>query len=121
MPTAGSPWPVTAARHPDDALSSCTCSRVFPGTAQYAGRAELSEPARVAEETVRLLSPPRANTPRNTMPRMPRIGGIVTAIVAVIVLIVGLSAGPLLPQVRDPVAETPHGGSQPGNPEAIHN
>ena len=47
------------------------------------------------------------------MPRMPRIGGIVTAIVAVIVLIVVLSAVHLLPQLRNPFAETTTVRSQP--------
>ncbi len=44
---------------------------------------------------------------------MPRIGGIVTAIVAVIVLIVVLSAVHLLPQLRNPFAETTTVRSQP--------
>jgi len=47
------------------------------------------------------------------MPRMPRIGGIVTAIVAIIVLIVVLSAVHLLPQLRNPFAETTTVRSQP--------
>ena len=47
------------------------------------------------------------------MPRMPRIGGIVTAIVAVIVLIVVLSAVHLLPQLRNPFAQTTTVRSQP--------
>jgi len=47
------------------------------------------------------------------MPRMPRLGGIVTAIVAVIVLIVVLSAVHLLPQLRNPFAETTTVRSQP--------
>jgi len=47
------------------------------------------------------------------MPRMPGIGGIVTAIVAVIVLIVVLSAVHLLPQLRNPFAETTTVRSQP--------
>ena len=47
------------------------------------------------------------------MPRMPRIGGIVTAIVAVIVLSVVLSAVHLLPQLRNPFAETTTVRSQP--------
>ena len=47
------------------------------------------------------------------MPRMPRTGGIVTAIVAVIVLIVVLSAVHLLPQLRNPFAETTTVRSQP--------
>src|SRR6185437_10962734 len=77
---------------------------------------ELSEPAGVAETTVRLLSPPRADDTRRTtriMPRMPRLGGIVAAIVAVIVLIVVLSAVHLLPQLRNPFAETTTVRSQP--------
>ena len=44
------------------------------------------------------------------MPRMPRVGslaGIVGAIAAVLVLIVVLSAVHLLPQLRNPFAETP--------------
>jgi hypothetical protein len=47
------------------------------------------------------------------MPRRPRIGGIVTAIVAAIVLIVVLSAVHLLPQLRNPFAETTTVRSQP--------
>ena len=47
------------------------------------------------------------------MPRMPRIGGIISAIVAVIVLIVVLSAVHLLPQLRNPFAETTTVRSQP--------
>ena len=50
------------------------------------------------------------------MPRLPgtgRIGGLVTAIVAVIVLIVVLSAVHLLPQLRNPFGETTTVRSQP--------
>jgi hypothetical protein len=47
------------------------------------------------------------------MPRMPRMGGIVAAIAAVIVLIVVLSAVHLLPQLRNPFAETTTVRSQP--------
>jgi hypothetical protein len=50
------------------------------------------------------------------MPRLPgtgRIGGLVTAIVAVIVLIVVLSAVHLLPQLRNPFGETMTVRSQP--------
>ena len=47
------------------------------------------------------------------MPRMPRVGGIVAAIVAAIVLIVVLSAVHLLPQLRNPFAETTTVRSQP--------
>ncbi len=47
------------------------------------------------------------------MPRMPRVGGIVAAIVAVLVLIVVLSAVHLLPQLRNPFAETTTVRSQP--------
>jgi hypothetical protein len=47
------------------------------------------------------------------MPRVPRIGGIISAIVAVIVLIVVLSAVHLLPQLRNPFAETTTVRSQP--------
>ena len=47
------------------------------------------------------------------MPRMPRIGGIISAIVAAIVLIVVLSAVHLLPQLRNPFAETTTVRSQP--------
>jgi len=47
------------------------------------------------------------------MLRRPRIGGIVTAIVAAIVLIVVLSAVHLLPQLRNPFAETTTVRSQP--------
>jgi hypothetical protein len=47
------------------------------------------------------------------MPRMPRVGGIVAAIVATIVLIVVLSAVHLLPQLRNPFAETTTVRSQP--------
>src|SRR5258705_12802803 len=47
------------------------------------------------------------------MPRMPRVGGIVAGIVAAIGLIVVLSAVHLLPQLRNPFAETPTVRSQP--------
>ncbi len=50
------------------------------------------------------------------MPRLPgtgRLGGLVTAIVAVIVLVVVLSAVHLLPQLRNPFAETTTVRSQP--------
>jgi Protein of unknown function (DUF4230) len=47
------------------------------------------------------------------MPRMPSVGGIVAAIVAAIVLIVVLSAVHLLPQLRNPFAETTTVRSQP--------
>jgi hypothetical protein len=47
------------------------------------------------------------------MPRMPRVGGIVAVIVAAIVLIVVLSAVHLLPQLRNPFAETTTVRSQP--------
>jgi hypothetical protein len=47
------------------------------------------------------------------MPRMPRMGGIVAAIAAVIVLIVVLSAVHLLPQLRNPFAETTTVRSEP--------
>jgi len=47
------------------------------------------------------------------MPRMPRVGGIVAAILAAIVLIVVLSAVHLLPQLRNPFAETTTVRSQP--------
>jgi hypothetical protein len=47
------------------------------------------------------------------MPRMPRLGGIVAAIVGVVVLIVVLSAVHLLPQLRNPFAETTTVRSQP--------
>ena len=50
------------------------------------------------------------------MPRLPgtgRLGGIVTAIVAVIVLVVVLSAVHLLPQLRNPFAQTTTVRSQP--------
>ena len=40
------------------------------------------------------------------MPRMPRVGGILAAIVAAIVLIVVLSAVHLLPQLRNPFSQT---------------
>jgi hypothetical protein len=54
-----------------------------------------------------------AHNARKTMPRMPRVGGIVAAIVAAIVLIVVLSAVHLLPQLRNPFAETTTVRSQP--------
>ena len=44
---------------------------------------------------------------------MPRVGGIVAAIVAVLVLILVLSAVHLLPQLRNPFAETTTVRSQP--------
>ena len=47
------------------------------------------------------------------MPRMPRVGGIVAAIVAAIVLIVALSAVHLLPQLRNPFGQTTTVRSQP--------
>jgi hypothetical protein len=47
------------------------------------------------------------------MPRMPRLGGIVAAIAGVVVLIVVLSAVHLLPQLRNPFAETTTVRSQP--------
>jgi len=62
---------------------------------------------------VKLLSQPKAHNARKTMPRMPRVGGIVAAIVAAIVLIVVLSAVHLLPQLRNPFAETTTVRSQP--------
>ena len=51
-----------------------------------------------------------------TMPRLPgtgRLGGIVAAIIAAIVLVVVLSAVHLLPQLRNPFAETTTVRSQP--------
>jgi hypothetical protein len=62
---------------------------------------------------VKLLSQPTAQNPRKTMPRMPRVGGIVAAIVAALVLILVLSAVHLLPQLRNPFAETTTVRSQP--------
>jgi hypothetical protein len=47
------------------------------------------------------------------MLRMPRLGGIVAAIVAVLVLVLVLSAVHLLPQLRNPFAETTTVRSQP--------
>ena len=47
------------------------------------------------------------------MPRMPRVGGIVAAIVSVLVLLLVLSAVHLLPQLRNPFAETTTVRSQP--------
>jgi hypothetical protein len=50
------------------------------------------------------------------MPRVPgtgRLGGLVTAVIAVIVLVVVLSAVHLLPQLRNPFAETTTVRSQP--------
>ena len=47
------------------------------------------------------------------MPRMPRMGGILAAIVAAIVLIVVLSAVHLLPQLRNPFSQTTTVRSQP--------
>src|SRR5207302_8050007 len=77
------------------------------------GRAEVSGPVRVAQCLVKLLSQRTAQNARKTMPRMPRVGGIVAAIVAAIVLIVVLSAVHLLPQLRNPFAETTTVRSQP--------
>jgi len=62
---------------------------------------------------VKLLSQPTTHNARKNMPRMPRVGGIVAAIAAVIVLIVVLSAVHLLPQLRNPFAETTTVRSQP--------
>jgi Protein of unknown function (DUF4230) len=62
---------------------------------------------------VKLLSQPTAQNPGKTMPRMPRVGGIIAAIVAVLVLILVLSAVHLLPQLRNPFAETTTVRSQP--------
>src|SRR6266700_1491823 len=62
---------------------------------------------------MKLLSQPTAQSARKTMPRMPRVGGIVAAIVAAIVLIVVLSAVHLLPQLRNPFAETTTVRSEP--------
>jgi hypothetical protein len=62
---------------------------------------------------------PERHEPRQvkiTMPRLPgtgRAGGLVSAIVAVIVLIVVLSAVHLLPQLRNPFGETTTVRSQP--------
>src|SRR5579862_3204747 len=59
---------------------------------------------------------PQRREVRIMMPRLPgtgRAGGIVTSIVAVIVLIVVLSAVHLLPQLRNPFAETTTVRSQP--------
>ena len=47
------------------------------------------------------------------MPRMPRVGGILAAIVAAIVLIVVLSAVHLLPQLRNPFSQTTTVRSEP--------
>jgi hypothetical protein len=47
------------------------------------------------------------------MLRMPRLGGIVAAIVAVLVLVLVVSAVHLLPQLRNPFAETTTVRSQP--------
>ena len=47
------------------------------------------------------------------MLRMPRVGGIVAAIVAVLILVLVLSAVHLLPQPRNPFAETTTVRSQP--------
>ena len=58
------------------------------------------------------------------MPRLPgtgRLGGMVTAIVAVIVLVVVLSAVHLLPQLRNPFAETTTVRSQPVILKSISN
>jgi hypothetical protein len=62
---------------------------------------------------VKLLSQPTAQNARKTMPRMPRVGGIVAAIMAAIVLIVVLSAVHLLPQLRNPFGQTTTVRSQP--------
>src|SRR6266702_3960967 len=62
---------------------------------------------------MKLLSRPTAQNPRKTMPRMPSVGGSVAAIVAVRVLILVLSAVHLLPQLRNPFAETTTVRSQP--------
>ncbi len=62
---------------------------------------------------------PERHEPRQvkiTMPRLPgtgRAGGLVSVIVAVIVLIVVLSAAHLLPQLRNPFGETTTVRSQP--------
>jgi hypothetical protein len=59
---------------------------------------------------------PQRREVRIMMPRLPgtgRAGGIVTSIIAVIVLIVVLSAVHLLPQLRNPFAETTTVRSQP--------
>src|SRR6266487_335079 len=58
---------------------------------------------------MKLLSRPTAQNPRKPMPRMPSVGGIV----AVLVLILVLSAVHLLPQLRNPFAETTTVRSQP--------
>src|SRR5215470_10502838 len=47
------------------------------------------------------------------MPRVPRVGGIVVAVAAAGVLIVVLSAVHLLPQLRNPFAETTTVRSEP--------
>ena len=47
------------------------------------------------------------------MPRMPRVGGILAAIVAVLVLVLVLSAVHLLPQLRNPFSQTTTVRSQP--------
>jgi uncharacterized protein DUF4230 len=62
---------------------------------------------------VKLLSQPTAQNPRKALPRMPRVGGIVAAIVSVLVLLLVLSAVHLLPQLRNPFAETTTVRSQP--------
>ena len=59
---------------------------------------------------------PQRREVRIMMPRLPgtgRAGGIVTSIIAVVVLIVVLSAVHLLPQLRNPFAETTTVRSQP--------
>jgi Protein of unknown function (DUF4230) len=65
---------------------------------------------------VKLLNQPTAHDTRKTMPRLPRIGslaGIVGAIAAVVVLVLVLSAVHLLPQLRNPFAESTTVRSQP--------
>jgi hypothetical protein len=60
--------------------------------------------------------PETAQEVRKTMPRLPRVGslaGIVGAIAAVLVLIVVLSAVHLLPQLRNPFAQTTTVRSEP--------
>jgi Protein of unknown function (DUF4230) len=47
------------------------------------------------------------------MPRMPRVGGILAAIVAVLVFVLVLSAVHLLPQLRNPFSQTTTVRSQP--------
>ena len=62
---------------------------------------------------MKLLSQPRAQNAGRTGPRMSGAGAIVAAIAGVIVLIVVLSAVHLLPQLRNPFAETTTVRSQP--------